>query len=435
MTTEVAVPPQLTNSTPPRSHWFFGLTRITSSGKFVPEIDGFRFIAIASVFMLHDFGQVLAKNGIALDAERHVDFSQFSLSDRILASAVWTGAFGVQLFFVISGFILALPFAEHHLQGSRKPSLKAYFLRRITRLEPPYIVNMILCAIAVGLSRHWTLNLVLPHLGASLLYIHNQVYGEASTINSRAWSLEIEVQFYILAPLLAYIFTVRKIWLRRAILIIVCLGFAAVSEFYIKDSPRYQRSLLNAIQYFLAGFILADIYLVNPAFLKGTQRLRWDLAAMILGVGMIAAIHFGTGREGIWGGLPFYLPLMVLCFYIAGFKGVLFNRLLRFPPIFLIGGMCYTIYLYHAPLLDPLNRATRQLYVHRLPLWLNFSVLALLHAIVVLVICIILFKLVERPCMNREWPRLLWHRLRHWFGRQPGPTLQSRPKTEVPHDV
>jgi peptidoglycan/LPS O-acetylase OafA/YrhL len=124
----------------------------------------------------------------------------------------------------------------------------------------------------------------------------------------------------------------------------------------------------------------------------------------------VALVHFGGGEEGIWGNLPFALPFLVLLFYIAGFKSILFNKFLNARPVFLVGGMCYSIYLYHGLMLDPLNRATRSLYLHNLPLWANLPILFALHAAVVLAFCIVMFKLIERPCMKRDWPTRLWRR-------------------------
>src|SRR6266513_382861 len=91
-----------------------GFRRITTSGNFIPEIDGLRFIAISSVVLDH----------IALyvtDLSRH-PMGLFELGGR-----------GVELFFVISGFILAVPFASQHLCGGPRLGLRKYFLRRITR--------------------------------------------------------------------------------------------------------------------------------------------------------------------------------------------------------------------------------------------------------------------------------------------------------------
>ena len=181
------------------------LLRITSSGRFIPEIDGLRFFAIGAVLLFHVNGYYRDKCGRTFDPPLEQDplYLLFNL-----------GNIGVQLFFVLSGFILALPFAEHHLLGAPKVPLKGYYYRRLTRLEPPYIVNLLLLFSARVLLAGTALGL-LPHLLASLFYVHSLTYGTWSRINFVAWSLEIEVQFYLLAPLLAWLFAIPGRRLRR----------------------------------------------------------------------------------------------------------------------------------------------------------------------------------------------------------------------------
>src|SRR5690349_11306910 len=123
------------------------LTRITSGGKFIPEIDGLRFIAIASVVAFHVYQYLLDRAGIA--------------PLGILGTALHNGQRGVPLFFVISGFILGRPFADHYLSGAPAPKLKEYYLRRLTRLEPPYIAALL--AVFVGLAA-FSSNRGLAHL-------------------------------------------------------------------------------------------------------------------------------------------------------------------------------------------------------------------------------------------------------------------------------
>ena len=81
------------------------------------------------------------------------------------------GYHGVELFFIISGFILAMPFAAHHLKGQRPVALGPYYLRRLTRLEPPYMLCMALLFVALVAFRGRDAGQLAPHLGASLLYL------------------------------------------------------------------------------------------------------------------------------------------------------------------------------------------------------------------------------------------------------------------------
>ncbi len=71
---------------------------------------------------------------------------------------------------------------------------------------------------------------LLPHLGASVLYIHNLVYGVWSTVNPVAWSLEIEVQFYLMAPLLCRVFLIESALVRRAVLVAGAAGCFAMGQ-------------------------------------------------------------------------------------------------------------------------------------------------------------------------------------------------------------
>ena len=102
--------------------------RVTSSGNLIPEIDGLRFLAIFSVFLYHLAGDVLRHSAAG--------FSE-TLQDNGIFRVTQILNFGVPLFFAISGFILSLPFASAHLNGAKQVSIKKYFWRRVTRLEPP----------------------------------------------------------------------------------------------------------------------------------------------------------------------------------------------------------------------------------------------------------------------------------------------------------
>src|SRR5277367_4309129 len=82
--------------------------RITSTGAFIPEADGLRFLAILSVFIFHLAGDVLRHSPGAPPPTGWIFATTQVLS------------FGVPLFFAISGFILGAPFAAAHLQ-KRQP--------------------------------------------------------------------------------------------------------------------------------------------------------------------------------------------------------------------------------------------------------------------------------------------------------------------------
>src|SRR5215472_8297412 len=130
--------------------------RITSGGQFIPEIDGLRFVAIFSVFIYHLAGDVL----------RH---SQASYASTLRSNGLFLVTqvlnIGVPLFFVISGFILSLPFAQTQMDVRRPVSLKKYFWRRVTRLEPPYFLCLLLFFVLKIAGSRGTAAGLLPNLG------------------------------------------------------------------------------------------------------------------------------------------------------------------------------------------------------------------------------------------------------------------------------
>lgn len=199
--------------------------RETSTGRFIPQLDGLRFIAITMVVLFHLNGYVASYSPIAFSRPPDQD---------VLSRLLVHGHYGVQFFFIISGFILALPFASHHIHQTPKIDLSAYYVRRLTRLEPPYLLSLILlCALAVLLKGR-ELSTLLPHLAAGLVYLHTVVYGTANPVNAVAWSLEIEVQFYLIVPLLTKLFAIRGQLRRRSAIVFwvspqsFCKGYSSM---------------------------------------------------------------------------------------------------------------------------------------------------------------------------------------------------------------
>lgn len=373
-------------------------SRVTSSGRFIPAVDGLRFVAILSVVLYHLNGFVLAK------------CPAITLSDakgQWLQRVLDVGNCGVQLFFVISGFILGLPFAEHYLLGRRKPSLRQYFKRRVLRIEPPYVINLLIIYALKVLTTPAGALVLLPSLAASLCYANNLVFGEMSRVNGIAWSLEIEVQFYILAPFLAAVFAVPGQRLRRGGLvggILLLIGVKMVFPGHLQ--PYAGATVVACLDYFLAGFLLADLYLANgggvdqgepcPSRLRMSPRtLVWDVIGLVAWCAVVA-VHFHERTQPL-------LPLAILLAYLGVFRGTLLQRCFSCPWIATIGGMCYTIYLYHFFIISAVGRWTIGCSLGRQH-GSNLALQALLILPCVLVVSAVLFLLFEKPFMVRDWP-------------------------------
>jgi peptidoglycan/LPS O-acetylase OafA/YrhL len=382
------------------------LSRRTTSGQFIPEIDGLRFASIAFVLFFHLCGYTVAKATVG-----HFD----GAADNFVALLGSTGHYGVQLFFVISGFVLALPFARHRLLGGSRPQLKAYYLRRLTRLEPPYIVAMVGIFIVASLFYGVSARALASHLAASLGYVHNLVYGTGSTVNVVAWSLEVEVQFYLVAPLLALVFLMPNRIARRSVVVAAIAAIVLVQYIWPFGEGRLALSLAHYLQFFLLGFLLADLYLVSWQVPSRRERL-WDAIGVVSWMGMIAIWMLITKPNALF----LAAALLVFC---ATFRGHLVRTIFCNPWIATIGGMCYSIYLLHYPLISALGRRTSPIAASQ-GFIVHLLVQMALMVPLVLIVSTVFFVSVERPCMRKDWPQRVVARFRAvWLSRTPtGPS-------------
>ena len=79
----------------------------------------------------------------------------------------------------------------------------------------------------VWFFKYESFNELLPHFFASLFYVHNIVYDAHSAVNGIAWSLEVEIQFYLLMPLLSYLYAIKNTVARRIFFLVLIIGGAA----------------------------------------------------------------------------------------------------------------------------------------------------------------------------------------------------------------
>ncbi|MGH7410294.1 MAG: acyltransferase family protein, partial [Candidatus Methylomirabilis sp.] len=313
------------------------------------------------------------------------------------------GHYGVQLFFVISGFILALPFASYHLKGAAPVNLKRYYLRRVTRLEPPYVLTMVgFFCLLVWFHGQSAANLSF-HLAYSLLYLHGPALGSQSIVNPIAWSLEIEVQFYLLVPFLTQLFAIRGTVLRRSVIAGLGLLFMACQLWFSPDRGPFSFTIASHLQYFLVGFLLADVYLTEWDEAPSHER-KWDYVSLI-GWPLLLVVCESPGLTQL------LLPAMLFVLYAAAFRSAWVSCVLTSPWVTTVGGMCYTIYLLHYQLLSLIGRRTKALVFFD-SFSLNLLVQFLIVGPLVLVLSVAFFALIERPCMRSDWPIRIWQKVK-----------------------
>jgi peptidoglycan/LPS O-acetylase OafA/YrhL len=374
--------------------------RITSSDAFIPEIDGLRFFAIVPVMMLHVYKHYQRFFPDRLDEIVNHPFDTF----------LSFGGLGVEVFFFISGCILGMPFASHALLDTRKVNIKRYFIRRLTRLEPPFII----CILGIYFVHLYIMKggfdgFTFPHLMATLTYTHDFIYGAWSPINPVTWSLEAEVQFYILAPLLASLFFIRKKLQRRLIFagIIIVWTTLRAYTYAVFQTYHLANSALYFICLFLVGFLFADCLLLDLKKIR--KNYYWDAVCLLSMCGIY--LFAWTYNQPVK-----YLLFLasIFLFFVSVFKSVFWNRFFTSKLITTIGGMCYSLYLLHYPLIVFLLPYTLKIQLFADIRW-NLLVQMILLIPLIIVLVSLFFLTIERPCMRKDWPKQLYSKIIHLF--------------------
>ncbi|WP_439543654.1 acyltransferase family protein [Hyphomicrobium sp.] len=296
---------------------------------YLPHVDGLRAVAVALVVIFHAWPNLLPG-----------------------------GFIGVDVFFVISGFIITRQLAVEMDGGSF--SYLAFLGRRIRRLIPAAAVCCILTTMAaMAILMPDAIETFSRSLASVWMMIANvYFYRETGYFDAPAaeapllhmWSLAVEDQFYLTWPLLLLLLFKRG-WSRpRLIAALAVLAILSLthSQHATASNPEAAFFLpLSRAFELLAGCALA---LALP-YLKSPARGRWllDAAGLILVLGSAILLSGKTPFPGL-AAVPAVLGSMLLIG--AGLSGpTLVSRALSLPPVLLTGKMSYSIYLYHWPVL------------------------------------------------------------------------------------
>jgi peptidoglycan/LPS O-acetylase OafA/YrhL len=367
------------------------LSRATR-GEYIPEVDGIRFIAIAAVLIFHEVIDLNILRGTAQGWNENHGF---------LLHLIGLGFFGVEIFFALSGFVVALPFARHAILGAPAPDLGRYYLRRVTRIEPPYIL---------ALTATWVLSpnrwILLPDFLSGLIYSHQYIFGGINKLAPVMWSLEVEIAFYIFAPLLTVVYRIPGKYLRWLVQLLLIGSTSYNAVYLLPPALRAHAAILEMIPHFLAGMLLADWY--ASGLLRRSANLVWDLAVAAACWGLVYVV--GASVNSIW---TYYwlTPFLTMLLFSGILKGRIANWLLRLRPITLVGGMCYTLYLWHSLILYYTPYSIKAHVVYR-PYMTGVFLCFVVVTPAVVAACIPIYLLTEKPFMNGPASRFIENRLR-----------------------
>lgn len=344
------------------------------------ELEGLRFFSILLVVIQH-FSERINRYGNFKFDESTIEH-QFSYF-------LSRGTIGVYIFFAISGYVLTLPWIKEN--SNLKSNYKSFIFRRFSRIEPPYLIWMsIFFALLVFYSNLPFVELT-KHYLCSLLYIHNIVYQDHSIINPVAWSLELELQFYLLAPFIVKaLWSIKNVNYRIVTIISIIITFQiAQYNFGWWHFPN-KITLLGALPHFLVGILMVNLISLKAINVK--KSFIYDIAFIASWI----LLSYLWSTELIKN-ILFNLLLSVLIF--SAFNSLIINKFLKFRLVVIIGGMCYSIYLTHLPFIEFIFQKILVNY-HTNNYSLYFTVAFIVTLTIVAAVSIISFLFIEKPFMK-----------------------------------
>ncbi len=313
----------------------------------VRVLDGMRGIAILLVVLLH-----------------HWQLSWFALKipglpDRFtLEFAQGAGYVGVELFFFISAFCLFHPHARAMLGSGPVPTLRHYAYRRAIKILPSYLLAVlvfgtVLVSSPLGARIGWPAD-----LGLHLVFLHNLLPETIGSLGPVFWSLAVEVQFYVLFPLLARAAR-RRPWLTVAAMVAAAIAYRAWARSQPFGRFAFVDSMMPAfLDLFAMGMLAA--YLVvwiraRPA--ADVRRLRGAFTVLAAG-GAVALLmllewafdlRFEAALPEVWRSHNrTWLAAAFLGVAVASvFAANLWQRLLANPVLVFLSTISYNLYLWH----------------------------------------------------------------------------------------
>jgi peptidoglycan/LPS O-acetylase OafA/YrhL len=272
------------------------------------------------------------------------------------------GFMGVDLFFVVSGFLIVTLLLRER-QRTGEISLKGFYYRRFLRIFPPYYLVLAVVAATAWLKPGNNSEAIIRDLPFAFLYVSNMV--PMHSLLSITWSLSTEEQFYMVVPALEKYAGRAFSFLLPAAYVIVSLPPFGV--FPSLDLPTFFRQ--TTFGPILLGVMLAHLLNDRRGFALAWRLVgnRWS-PIVALGVALLALNHPAADISG-WPRLFMHWSMALLLVACVIREDNVLAPVLKLWPLRRIGIVSYGIYLYHMLVWYFVDRAMRRIGLDSQPVF------------------------------------------------------------------
>lgn len=349
------------------------------SGHRIPGLDFLRMVAVLLVLADHS-GAVLWGTDIGAN-----------------------GALGVELFFVISGFLITWMLLNEHSQAGRI-DFRAFYQRRIVRLMPVFYLYVAACILML-----WVRERPIPWdaVIAGMAYVLNYqqaLTGAPTHFLSHCWSLAVEEQFYFIWPLVLVWLLRKSLRLDHALVLLIAAVWAHRWHLQLSGlaSDAYiYRALDTRADHLLVGCLAAVLMqreTIRDRITRISEQMPW--LAWVLAIALLISGQFHGDRDYRYLvayclepiAMAVLIPLVILA---AQRHHGLLAAFINSTPVVSMGQASYGIYLFHPLLLHPVRNLTERLTG-------SFALAFFVSVVTLSVVAWLSFKHFENP-LRRAW--------------------------------
>lgn len=249
-------------------------------------LDGLRAVSLILIFVFHNWQQSWISYRLQIKPDTYL--FDFELWQRY-------GYIAIDAFFVLSGFCLFYPIARSMFgETEQKISWKTFYLKRARKILPSYLILLVLCLIFPALAyvtydAH-NFGQVMKQFLTHITFTHNFFADTVSGVVPVSWTLAIEVQFYIIFPLIAVMFRKKPVLTFGGLLLLTHVFRLWGISSQVVDTV-FQDTMIFYLDIFAWGMLSA--YLVVWFRNRMDQQERYRLLMTVLSIlGLVVVWQF-----------------------------------------------------------------------------------------------------------------------------------------------
>ena len=353
--------------------------RMITPNEHISEIDTFRAWAILSVLFFHYLKEFMPGGG---------SFFRFG----------WTG---VDLFFVISGFVLFLQ-VERTYRREGKTDYRRYLRNRALRIIPAYYASLFATVLLFGRDGLFT-----PGLLMHLSFLHILDYGVAMSVQPLYWTLGVEAQFYLFIIFAARIFSGKRGYMSLAVIAALSLVYryaVSVKLGFTDTGILLNNQLPGRFTEFSCGICMAKLSMERNPRERLSGRIGY-LAPFFAAGGIlyiVLARVWLSGGDDIFNGSLLstaFHPLLGLSFSLMMLPLMMLPEkarfMMRLKPLVFVGLISYSVYVWHMVVIMCLDR-----YAHLKDAAMRADLKLLVSLVVTLGFSTLSYYLIEKTFLR-----------------------------------